>query len=106
MKVKLKTLEQLRADFKPIAIKWHERFNSLEIELSKPFMRWYINDDMLSMFGNYIEVEKIEVNEPRVMSKKAFEERWYTHSAKGYVWHESWFNNESFNFITEEDMTI
>lgn len=91
--VKLKTLEQLKSELKPISNNWYEWENG-EIEIEYNELDWYINEEMLSNFGNYIRVEKEE------------EEYDYTHWGvdDNCSYHELWFEKDE--FIKEEEMKI
>jgi hypothetical protein len=103
MKVRLKTLKQLAAEFRPYANKWSESRKSISITYNNLY--WYINKEMLSYFGEYIEVE--------IISKNDMDAKFYTHKniypdemGDKWAWHESWFMPELEDFFKKEEFML
>ena len=90
MKVKLKTLEQLKEEF-------GFEFNKLYCETCFNGMRWIISYPMFKQLGKVIEVEKIDGDKD------------YTHcDNEGYLWHELWFEPvfTPIEFINEDEFEL
>jgi hypothetical protein len=90
--VKLKTIKELEEEFKGDSDFW-DCGDDLEIDYNN--MDWYINEEMMELFGGFIEVRKVKDED-------------YTHKEKkdGNYYHELWFKSKVEDFLKEEDFNL
>jgi len=97
MKRKLKTWEQFKSEFRPMADRWVKDERGY-ISLEYKNMHWCIIIDMQEMFGTEIEVREYDI----------YHSYTYKDMKYGYIWHELWFEPEykEIEFITKEEIEI
>lgn len=102
MKKRLKTLEQLERDLKPLCSEWIYDDYLESISITYNSKKFYINDTMLEQLGTEIEV--VEVDEKEKEDGYSYMEK----SIHEYCYHELWFEPEfkPIEFLSEEEFMV
>ena len=89
---RLMTWGQFEETFKPICESWYEYNFGYSIKYNE--LNWFIHKEMLKYFGTEIKVKDWNITS-------------YTyHDSHNWAYHESWFEPEFEEFLTEEEMII
>ena len=95
MKVRLKTIDQLKEEF-------GFKFDGYDYTTIFNNMQWYINNEMFEYLGKELEVRELNDDDFDMRNN-------YTHKDLNikYKWHELWFKQfVSIEFIKEDEFEI
>jgi len=105
MRVKLKTLEEIKKLYK--CTSRYGATGGLDIKTPESIEgTWYVSREMMNLFGTHIEI-KLIIEDIQANNMIYTDTKLYTHvSKKGspWVWHELWFENNA--WIDELDWKI